>query len=158
MQNLIVKDPSDAVFYGNMLFGSSETYGKYSQTDNVNNVERIVIPAPVKGGTYIVRVATAHVVTTTQGFSLVVTGTFVQKQEDCSWQACPSNCSNHGVCMNGACACDMGFFGPDCGVRMPRITNGVAFPISVSSSRWSFYAFYVDNAVTSWTLSFKGTP
>jgi hypothetical protein len=140
--------------HGNELFGSSETYSKYPETDNFNNVERVVIPAPY-AGVYVVRVRGHRVVTGTQEFSLVATGNFVT-QHTCKWPYCPGNCSGHGTCQNGACTCDITYFGPDCSVHMPRLKPGVAQPVAVSSARWSFYAFYVDTAITSWTLSFRG--
>jgi hypothetical protein len=156
IQDLVVRDPADKPFFGNLLFGSSETNPKYPQQDDFNNVERVVIPAPIRGGQYVVRVTAPNIVTTSQEFSLVVTGTAFAQASNCSWPSCASDCSGHGSCVSGACVCDATYFGPDCSARMPRVRNSVGLSISVSSSRWSFYAFYVDTAVTSWSLSFTG--
>jgi len=34
--------------------------------------------------------------------------------EDCSRLWCPGQCSGHGMCISGTCACDAMWGGPDC--------------------------------------------
>jgi cysteine-rich repeat protein len=89
-------------------------------------------------------------------FAVVVTGS-MSPQSSCPTPTCPSSCSNHGSCVSASCVCDAGFFGPTCGVSMPQIVSGRSFSVSVSSSRWSYYAFNIDSGITSWSLSFTGT-
>lgn len=38
---------------------------------------------------------------------------------DCANRVCPSDCSHHGYCLNGAiCACDAGWYSKDCSTRV----------------------------------------
>lgn len=34
---------------------------------------------------------------------------------------CPNDCSGHGSCVDGRCACNSGYAGQDCGSRMYNI-------------------------------------
>ncbi len=150
-----MRDSSAHVYYGNHLLATSETHTDYPQVDNVNNVERVVIPAPYVRGEYVVRIKASHMSTSAQNVSLVVSGNFVVKN-NCSWDGCPNDCSGHGACSSGRCVCDAGYHGPDCSVKMPVLVSGVPKSISVTASRWSFYAFHVYEGVTKWSLSFDG--
>jgi cysteine-rich repeat protein len=40
---------------------------------------------------------------------------------------------------------------------MPQIEPSVPFTATISTARWSFYAFYIDSGVSSWSVSFSGT-
>jgi hypothetical protein len=75
----------------------------------------------------------------------------------CSWGSCVNGCSGHGACVAGACACTLGYFTPDCSLRMPDITPGIAKNVAVSSSRWAYYVFNVNAGTTAWSLAFRGT-
>lgn len=92
----------------------------------------------------------------TCSFALVVTGDFTGPST-CSWPSCPNGCSGHGSCVAGACACTLGYFTPDCSLRMPEISAGMPKAIAVSSSRWAYYVFNIQSGATAWTLSFKGS-
>jgi hypothetical protein len=87
-------------------------------------------------------------------FSLVVTGSFTTAS--CSWSGCANGCSGHGTCVSGSCTCDPGFFGPDCSVRMPRLINGVPIAATVTTARWSYYAFNLESG-QSFSLSCSGS-
>ncbi len=65
LQDLTVLGPSNTAYFGNQLFGASEVYPRYPEADNVNNVERVVVPSP-PAGTYVVRVTAPRVMTASQ--------------------------------------------------------------------------------------------
>lgn len=100
------------------------------------------------------RVVGSHV-QESQKFSLVTTGSF-QAEGRCEVNQCPRDCSAHGSCVSGTCRCDLPFYGPDCRIEMPRLVSGKPSELSVSSSRWAFYAFLCEKSSTLWTLTTEG--
>ena len=66
--DLVVTAPSGAIYYGNDAPGQAG-----GKPDRVNNVERVVIPAP-EAGRYTIRVRGTNVPRGPQDFALVYSG------------------------------------------------------------------------------------
>jgi len=94
-----------------------------------------------------------------QNFSLLVVGSAVNAWKigihgysACNYilkftmvRSCLKNCIdlNHGVCMDGTCACRSGWSGPDCSIAIQQIINGVDILDTISSGQWKYYQFSV---------------
>lgn len=49
-----------------------------------------------------------------------------------SFTNCLNNCTNHGICQNGRCICDKGFFGEDCKSKLCKNSYCI-----IDSDDWS---------------------
>jgi len=57
--------------------------------------------------------------------------------------ACPSDCSNHGVCSSGTCNCNVGYTGADCSIPLSSLTSGQEVRGNVTTFQWSYYSISV---------------
>ena len=62
---------------------------------------------------------------------------------DCSRLWCPKGCSGRGVCVEGTCACDYLWGGPDCTVDKLSETIPVIAPLVAKSLSWDPGEFVV---------------
>mmetsp|Transcript_15375 Transcript_15375/g.36487 ORF Transcript_15375/g.36487 Transcript_15375/m.36487 type:complete len:1154 (-) Transcript_15375:216-3677(-) len=121
--DLVVISPNGVFYYGNHL-----THAQYgSVRDDLNNLERVTVDAPVEVGSWSVRVIGSDIPDGPQGFALVGTGNIAASDlANCaSLPQCENSCSGQGICVEGHCECNVGFAGTDCSIAILQLTDGV---------------------------------
>jgi hypothetical protein len=165
--DLSIVDSAGEFWYGNNFTTTTAQHGEHNFIDVVNVMEQATINSPA-AGTFTVRVRGTDIAASVgQNFSLVVTGsgmsTFTSVSCDrAQVSRCPSDCSGQGTCNNGACTCNNGYFGPDCGMAVPVLSGADYETVSVTENGWSYFKLapgtgeYMDKVVQ-WRVN-SGVP
>jgi hypothetical protein len=142
--DLSVVDSAGEFWYGNNFTTTTAQHGEHHFIDVVNVMEQATVNSPA-AGTYTVRVRATDVAASIgQNFSLVVTGSGMSSFTSVSCDSaqvsrCPSDCSGQGTCSTGACTCNIGYFGPDCGMAVPVLSGADFETVSVTENGWSYF-------------------
>jgi len=135
--DLVLVSPTGSFYYGNHL-----THAQYgSVRDDLNNLERVTVDAPVEVGSWSVRVIGSDIPDGPQGFALVGTGNIAAGDlANCaSLPQCENSCSGQGICVEGHCECNVGFAGTDCSIAILQLTDGVlSASITVQAMRTTY--------------------
>ena len=133
--DLTVLGPNSQQWVGNNISSGGEP--AYLTRDRFNNKEQVGLVAP-EAGEYTVVVRGHNVPEGPQCYALVVTGDFEEVAN--AQVACSSDCSLHGVCVNGECVCSGLWYGIDCMRPIPQLkshtTTATVYPYT-----WQYFYF-----------------